>query len=90
MLKAGHMSNFLYFVKEGEFLIRVKSGRLGVNVVKLGVGNCFGEEPLLLQKPNSYSVVTNSEHAQLYCFRKHVIAHMLNDEQIRAFKQLFM
>ena len=66
LLLQGEMSPYLYFVKSGE----CSATHHRIKIVTLTAGCWFGEESILLNRPNSYTILVNSESAWLYTLTK--------------------
>lgn len=90
VLSEGAYCDSLYFVNEGE--MRVKSSRSKKSsrtLVKMGRGNCFGEEGTLLNRKISYEVSVASEHASVFILRKIDIYSIIPEETIEIWKENF-
>lgn len=83
----GRSNENLYFISEGELALSLEfDDKITANVVKLGPGNCFGEETVLLGRRNFYNVVVLSERALLYVMRRSDIYNVMPEEVIDTWK----
>lgn len=90
VLNEGACTDFLYFVNEGEMRIKYKQGKdLTNTLVKIGRGNCFGEEGALFNKKSSYEVSVSGEHASVFMMRKADVYSILPEETIKLWKENF-
>ena len=86
----GSSNEFLYFISEGELALSLEFGdKITANVVKLGPGNCFGEECVLMGMRSYYNVVVLSERALLYVIRRNDVYNVLPEEVIDTWKTNF-
>mmetsp|Transcript_2667 Transcript_2667/g.318 ORF Transcript_2667/g.318 Transcript_2667/m.318 type:complete len:84 (-) Transcript_2667:449-700(-) len=65
-MKRGESNDYLFYVIEGELAIGKILGKRFINIIKLGVGTCFGEESAILKYKNIYSIKVASEYAKVY------------------------
>lgn len=83
----GRSNENLYFISEGELALSLEfDDKVTANVVKLGPGNCFGEETVLLGRRNFYNVVVISERALLYVMRRSDVYNVMPDEVLDTWK----
>ena len=83
----GRSNEYLYFISEGELALSLEfDDKVTANVVKLGPGNCFGEETVLLGRRNFYNVVVLSERTLLYVIRRSDIYNAIPDEVLEKLK----
>jgi CRP-like cAMP-binding protein len=90
VIDQGACTDFLYFVIEGEMRVMYKQGKdLRTTLVKIGRGNCFGEEGALFNKKSNYEVSVSGEHASVFMMRKTDIYSILPEETIKVWKENF-
>lgn len=80
----------LYFISEGEIAISLAQvQRPRRNIVKLGVGNSFGEEGALFDRFTPYDIVVCSEFSSVYKLKRDDILQNIPEELLNKWKELY-
>lgn len=81
----------LYFISHGEMAISLPQyKRPRRNIVKLGIGNSFGEEGALFQNITSYQVDVLSDYAATYKLSRDEIMSIVPEEIVNKWKELYL
>lgn len=80
------VSDFLYFVFEGECALTVFKNGYEKKFVKLAHGTCFGDESILIGRRSEYGVRVTSEFADFFGIRRSDVPFVLLRETISQLK----
>lgn len=86
VLEKDCFSDVLYFVYEGECSISIPQGNRLRNIVKIGIGNCFGEECIFVGIKSIWKVTVASEFCVLATISRHEILSVFPHDTIEAIK----
>lgn len=81
------VSDFLYFVFEGECALTVNRKGHERKFVKLGRGACVGDESVLLGRRSEYGVRVTSEFADFFALKRSDIPVVLIEETMNQLKK---
>lgn len=91
VLEKDSYQDCLYFISHGEMAISLPQyKRPRRNLVKLGIGNSFGEEGALYQNITSYQVDVISDYAAVYKLQRDDIISIVPEEIVNKWKELYL
>ena len=70
IITKNQQSDNIYWIINGECILEDKVGSLSRQVSHISNGYCFGDESVLQDRPNPYSVLCKTEVEVLYCSKE--------------------